>query len=366
MDSLQSQNEADTSEVDQDPDMRRGAVVHTLRGIPIQINGAILEAVQAIESEFDACVWFLATANSSIEEGLFDQMSRWRDQIPSDRHLVVIVQSFGGQARPVYRLARLFQQRSSRFTAVVPRVAKSAATLFCTAAADIYMAETAELGPLDVQVHDPDRETRLSALDEVQAIERLHIEGLKLVDTMMFHLSRRSGKRLDFLLPLVLQYTSNTLRPGLESLDVVHYTSRSRILKVGEEYAQRLLTRHYDDENAAKIARRLVGEYFDHSFVIDSEEAQHVGLKILERIEEVESACEVLADFLEEEPLIGPVFRLQLESHGTDGTAEADAECQVSKSDSNVRNGSDDSNSAIKKDHPEQGKRKRTNGPDKS
>jgi hypothetical protein len=48
-----------------------------------------------------------------------------------------------------------------------------------------------------------------------------------------------------------------------------------RICESAQQYAQRLLTNkiHIDERQAAEIARLLVHEYKDHSFVIDREEA---------------------------------------------------------------------------------------------
>jgi len=47
----------------------------------------------------------------------------------------------------------------------VPRYAKSAATLLALGADRILLGKFAEIGPLDAQFDDPEREYRLSALD---------------------------------------------------------------------------------------------------------------------------------------------------------------------------------------------------------
>jgi GTP cyclohydrolase FolE2 len=50
----------------------------------------------------------------------------------------------------------------------------------------------------------------------------------------------------------------------------------SRALKVGEEYAIRLLMSNpdYPPDQAREVARALVEDYPDHGFVIDAEEAR--------------------------------------------------------------------------------------------
>lgn len=74
-------------------------------------------------------------------------------------------------ANSAYELAMLLRRHCGGFDAIIPRRAKSAATLLSLGADSIYMNDHAELGPLDFQVFDRDREELLSGLDEVQSLE---------------------------------------------------------------------------------------------------------------------------------------------------------------------------------------------------
>lgn len=56
-------------------------------------------------------------------------------------------------------------------------------------------------------------------------------------------------------LPIVLEYSSVLLKPLFEKIDVIHYTQMSRILKVAEEYALRLLWRTVGGTKAREIYR---------------------------------------------------------------------------------------------------------------
>lgn len=53
----------------------------------------------------------------------------------------------------------------------------------------------------------------------------------------------------------------------------------SRLLKVGEEYARRLLTHRLGEGKATDVASRLVETYPEHGFIIDEDEARSLGLK---------------------------------------------------------------------------------------
>src|SRR5205807_8058719 len=112
----------------------------------------------------------------------------------------------------------------------------------------------------------------------VQALERLHTFWLESVDRAMVMLVGRTGKKVETLLPMVLEAVGNMMRLLLEGIDVVHYTQMSRYLKVGEEYAKRLLVRVSSDPE--KTARNLVHGYPDHAFSIDLAEAKSLGLRV--------------------------------------------------------------------------------------
>jgi hypothetical protein len=139
----------------------------------------------------------------------------------------------------------MFQRRTKDLMVLVPQYAKSAAALLALGATRLVMSRDAELGPLDVQIFDREREAYGSALDVVQALERLNIFAISAVDQHMMMYVARTGRRTDQLLPHVLEYATNFLRPLLEKIDTVAYTHKSRELKVAEDYAVRLLMSNY-------------------------------------------------------------------------------------------------------------------------
>jgi len=106
----------------------------------------------------EANVWLLLQRSSDdfgelsdeVYEGFFGE----RSEIAEGKPAVLIVDSPGGQAAVAYRLARLFQRRTGEFWVIVPRYAKSAATLLALGAKRLILGRDAELGPLDVQMLD--------------------------------------------------------------------------------------------------------------------------------------------------------------------------------------------------------------------
>jgi len=244
--------------------------------------------------------------DDSILNGFLDSKS----SIPN-KPINIIIDSPGGSAKIAYQLANFFRLHCGGFNVYIPEWAKSAATLFVLGASNVYLSKYAEIGPLDVQVFDAEREDFCSALDEVQALERLNAFALQAVDAGMLLLSSRSGKSVSALLPHVHRFVSDMLRPLFEKLDTVHYTQMSRLLKVGEEYAIRLLERKYGRPGADDIARQLVNGYPEHGFYIDRGEASRIGLKTLGNQDELEQALDVLKHAMHGHVVIGQLKEIK-------------------------------------------------------
>jgi hypothetical protein len=126
---------------------------------------------------------------------------------------------------------------------------------------------------------DPEREEVTSALDEVQALERMHSSAMTQIDDTMQLLLGRTGKKVETLLPVVTKFVADTMAPLLDKIDTVHYSQQSRVLKVAEDYAYRLLLPRVTRGEAEDTARHFVNHYNEHGFVIDAEEARlYLGL----------------------------------------------------------------------------------------
>ena len=216
-------------------------------------------------------------------------------KLKDGKKVAVVIHSPGGDARAAFKLACLLRKHCGGFIAVVPLFAKSAATLFALGAEKIIISRFAELGPLDVQVEDPEKEERFSALEVVQAIERLNSEAIQAVDQQMLFWLNRSGKKVDTLFPITTHFVSELMRPLFEKIDTVNYTGMARILKVAQDYAQRLLEKAgLGPKEAEIIADKLTNAYSEHEYVLDYDELRRIGIK------NVEEAKGDLANILED------------------------------------------------------------------
>jgi hypothetical protein len=279
---------------------------HPGKGVAIPDDFA--RGLSMLETSLGMPLWLLIQ-NGENYDTLDDDAGRsfWnsRDEFTKGEKIALVVDSPGGFAKCAYRIARFLKKHCGGFIAVVPETAKSAATLLVLGADKIILGPNAELGPLDVQLYDREREEFGSALNEVQALDRLNAFALQAIDSTMQFTSRRSGLTMKTLLPGVQNFVAEMLRPLFEKIDTVHYTQSSRQLKVAEEYATRLLRAKYGKQVASEIARQLVHSYPEHAFFIDGEEAGSIGLRTFEADADQEAAIDLMAEGLNADSYVG-------------------------------------------------------------
>jgi hypothetical protein len=253
------------------------------RDLPKQL----VASIQEIEASIGMPVWLLIQGGEDEWDVLDDRTvgafrSLRKMGLDRNQKIALILDSRGGQAKSAYEIANLLRRHCGGFLAIVPRIAKSAATLLALGADAIWLGEYGELGPLDVQIIDPDREERISGLDEIHSLERLNAFAMTALDRTMFLFAERTGMKAKTLLPHVTRFVADLTGPLFGHIDVVHYTQMSRALKVGEEYARRLLRKYHGPKEAGVIASQLVEKYPEHGFIIDCEEAKSLGLHVHE------------------------------------------------------------------------------------
>lgn len=179
----------------------------------------------------------------SDADNIYSALVGFTDEKP----LLLMLYSTGGVVGSAYLIGKLCREYSSgKFVVVVPRQAKSAATLICCAADEIHMGSLSELGPID------------------PLIENLPALGLK--------------SSVEHIADLMKEYpnASEMFAKYLHlSLDPIHLGYYERVAESATQYAERLLKTHSGKLKGApnKIANDLVYSYKDHGFVIDKAEA---------------------------------------------------------------------------------------------
>lgn len=200
-----------------------------------------------ISKKFNVVIFYDETSMvQSDADSIYSAVTGFKEKRP----ILLVLHSSGGYPGSGYLIGKLLHEYSSGpVDIVVPRRAKSAATLLCCAADRIHMGSLTELGPIDPQF------AGMPALGLKSAIE--HIAELV--------------REYPHATGLFAEYMSKSIPP-------IHLGYYERAAESAAQYAERLLQFHQKDlpKAAQKIARDLVYSYKDHGFVIDKQEAQAI------------------------------------------------------------------------------------------
>lgn len=197
----------------------------------------------------------------------------------------LVIHSGGGDINVAYQMVELIRLHTDRLFACVPLYAKSAATLLCLGADEIFLDKTAQLGPLDTQVYEEKKGGKsdyTSALNPFKALEQAHSFSLDALDTSVRMIAGSSGLDLDECIQHAITFVVGTTGPLFSRLDPEKLGEYSRALAVGEEYGNRLLRRFtdWDDQKRSFVVDKLVHGYPSHDYVIDYHELEELGFKV--------------------------------------------------------------------------------------
>jgi hypothetical protein len=195
-------------------------------------------------------------------EDVFDDLRERFASTSKRERLDVILESGGGSIDPAYNIGLLLRRYATKeLNIIIPRWAKSAATVIACAGDKLLLTPIAEIGPVDPQItmYNPleERLEEFSPLDIDSTLDLIRTEfneGNK-------DLAQGLLQRLQF--PLTLG--------GIK-----------KSLEVGTHYIERLLSSRMlrgDAERAKEIARCLVHDYSNHGFCIEIDEICTLGMK---------------------------------------------------------------------------------------
>lgn len=283
-----------------------------------QLDPEFYDLILKLEKALGLDLWLLVQNDGEIDdvgEDLYKGFRAKKEKIKG--RVGLLLHSPGGDASYAYKIIRMFQNRAEEFHTIVPLYAKSAATLMAIGGKQIIMGMEAELGPLDVQLYNAEREGYDSALNSVQSLERLNAYALTAFDQAMQLFISRMRKKPDILMPMAINYATTMIKPLVEKIDTFDLTRKSRDLKVAEDYAVRLMRDHYSEKDSLRIAASLVERYSAHEFIIDrresgsetgsSKKSPNLGLNITAATPEIEGFFTKLTPYLEKATVIGRI-----------------------------------------------------------
>ncbi len=271
----------------------------------------LIDAVSALEAARSSRILLLIEGTMmfrrQISECTYADVRRALANTHLDK-LDLLIASNGGLPDEAYKITRLLQTRSAHFSVLVPEHAKSAATLICLGAREIVMTRDAELGPIDMQIHDS-REPNgwISALQEFKGLEAISSFCHMFLDGTSTLIENISGRSMSDSIETASAFVSPLLRPLFEQVDPRKLGGYTRALEVMERYGERLLgAAGYDREDCRRIVHRLVYHYPSHGFVIHVDEAARMGLRAVPAPNEtMEHLMDAILDEAPEEGFVG-------------------------------------------------------------
>lgn len=181
--------------------------------------------------------------------------------------------TFGGDPHAAYRIIRALRRKYKTVRLCVVGPCKSAGTLMSLGAHELVMAETGELGPLDVQLAKPDEIIpNSSGLDIIEALAVTTETAFQMVEQRMFDLVEHSLGSISTKTAAEISTTFavELFKPIMAQIEPDRLGEVQRAIKIAQAYGERLGTPNLRT-GSMKV---LVDGYPSHGFVIDMEEAK--------------------------------------------------------------------------------------------
>ena len=186
-----------------------------------------------------------------------------------DRDVILLLITLGGDPHAAFRIAQFLKTSYRRVIVFVPSLCKSAGTLICIGADEVSIAETGELGPLDVQVQKPSELIAYSSgLAIPQALAFLLESASESLKSLLHTLIVDQGLGPEKAAEIAVQTTVGLYQPVYAQIDPLRIGEITREQTIAEDYAKRLRPGIHQ-----KVLSQLVTGYSSHAFVINRYEA---------------------------------------------------------------------------------------------
>ena len=160
----------------------------------------ITKAANAVAQKLEAMVFVYSGEIDDSGFGHLIKAIEPSDDQPPRPNTVMLLTTSGGLASQAYRIARLIQEIThQKFFLCLPAECKSAGTLIALGASELYMWAISELGPLDVQLRQPDEiGQRRSGMVVRTALLGLRRETFEFYQDVMLAITKASDRNIRF------------------------------------------------------------------------------------------------------------------------------------------------------------------------
>ncbi len=237
----------------------------------------LIELMQKVSADNDGAEILLY--QGAVDRDGYDQVSEICAKRKQRAHAVAILSTPGGDANAAFRIARCLGARYKKLTVLVPRMCKSAGTLICLGADQLVIADTGELGPLDVQVQKRDELGELgSGQDLLQTLGYLQENAYDAFRSFMVDIRMGSQMSTKIAAEMATELAIGLYGKIFDQIDPIKLGEMQRMMLIASDYGERLGKRS-KNIRAGALAK-LVSGYPTHSFVIDRREAQDLFVNV--------------------------------------------------------------------------------------
>jgi hypothetical protein len=208
----------------------------------------------------------LYSFNREISKPDTDEIYDALSTIPEKSKIDVILFSRGGDPDQAYLIGTLLQEfATEKLTVIVPRYAKSAATLLACAADEIIMLPPSELGPIELMIESPETKRYVpvrSLINSIEMIAKMDLGEMKL----------------------------GVLKEALAKMPITELKDFEKQTEHMKSLAEKSLSRRMfrtRRDKAKEVAKNLCEGYESHSAPITFLDAKEMGLRLVEAPENV-------------------------------------------------------------------------------
>jgi hypothetical protein len=188
---------------------------------------------------------------------------------------ILFLTTLGGNPDVAYKISRFLQHKYDNVVVAVAGLCKSAGTLLAIGANEVIFSPYGELGPLDIQLSKVDQIARMeSGLNISEAFYSLEQRARETYSNLIEQIIGSSGGVVSFQTAshAATEIVGALYGPIFSRIDPEEVGSRSRAMRIGADYAERLNTKFQNLKERA--IERLSESYSSHAFVIDFQEAE--------------------------------------------------------------------------------------------
>jgi len=178
--------------------------------------------------------------------------------------LYLLINTPGGYVASSYKIAKLLRNSFGEIKAFIPHVAASGGTMVALSANSVVMGPMSNVTPIDTQI--PYRGQYVSSYSMNRALSRLS----------------------DFFEKITADEAPYPWRAMAEKLDPIFMEDWSSYLTEIQNYAVELMKMSgYKPDETFKIIDALIYPVEPHSFVIDKERAERIGIRVSKSSEDI-------------------------------------------------------------------------------